>query len=105
MNNTINKHITNSVLAEAPTQIAHTCVGHKYKQYKPTSSWGGQNAQFNSEDMLLTRDQLSTRWNYCIETLKRWEKAGNLPFLKLGKEVRYRQSIIEDIEKKSEVRL
>ena len=37
-------------------------------------------------------------------TLKRMEKAGLLPFLKIGKEVLYRMSDVEHIEQQSEVR-
>ena len=103
MYNINTKHITDSVLAAAPTQIAPHYVGRNNKKHESGSSWSGLNAEVKIEDTLLTRAQLSARWNYCIETLKRWEKAGNLPFLKLGKEVRYRQSVIEGIEKQSEV--
>ncbi len=47
---------------------------------------------------LLTRQQLSKRWEISPETLKRWEKAGKLNPLKLGKSVRYRLADIEKIE-------
>ena len=33
---------------------------------------------------LLTRKQVSQRWKCCVETLKRRERAGNLPFVVLG---------------------
>ena len=56
-------------------------------------------------NILLTREELSARWKYCVETLKRWEKAGKLPFLVLGKEIRYRLSVIMHIEANSEVPL
>lgn len=52
---------------------------------------------------LLTRKDLSTRWNLSVETLKRWEKSGKLPFFKLGKEIRYRTEAVEQIENISEV--
>jgi hypothetical protein len=53
--------------------------------------------------ILLTREELAARWKYCVETLKRWEKAGKLPFIQLGKEIRYRLSVIMAIEENSEV--
>jgi predicted DNA-binding transcriptional regulator AlpA len=52
---------------------------------------------------LLTRKELSTRWRVSSETIKRREKAGLLPSLKLGKSVRYRLSDIERIESEAEV--
>lgn len=39
-----------------------------------------------------------------METLKRREKSGLLPFLKIGRGVRYRIEDIERIEKEREVR-
>jgi hypothetical protein len=39
-----------------------------------------------------------------VETLKRRERCGLLPFLKLGRGVRYRLSDIEQIEAEAEVR-
>ena len=53
---------------------------------------------------LVSRNELSTRWSFSKETLKRREKSGLLPFLKIGKEVRYRLSDIELIEADAEVR-
>lgn len=50
-----------------------------------------------------TRRTLAARWQCSIETLKRREKAGHLPFLKLGKSVRYRADVIERIEAQAEV--
>lgn len=47
---------------------------------------------------LLTRVELSNRWKLSVQTLKRWEKNGELPFMKLGKQVRYDPNIIENIE-------
>jgi hypothetical protein len=45
---------------------------------------------------LLTRRQLAKRWRFSTETIKRRERAGILPALKLGRGVRYR---IEDIRR------
>jgi excisionase family DNA binding protein len=56
-------------------------------------------------DPLLSREELAERWGLCIETLKRWEKSGKLSFLKIGKQVRYRLSAVEEIEFGSEVLL
>jgi hypothetical protein len=53
---------------------------------------------------LLTRKELCHRWKSSIMTLKRREAAGILPFLKLGRGVRYRLSDIEAIERAAEVR-
>jgi hypothetical protein len=47
---------------------------------------------------LLTRKELSDRWQLSTETLKRRERCGLLPFLKLGRGVRYRLSDIEHLE-------
>ncbi len=54
---------------------------------------------------MLSRRQLADRWGVSKETLKRREKAGTLPFLKLGKVVRYWLANIEQIEAQAEVRL
>jgi excisionase family DNA binding protein len=54
-------------------------------------------------DPLLSREELAERWGLCIETLKRWEKSGKLSFLKIGKQVRYRLSAVQEIEFGSEV--
>ena len=53
---------------------------------------------------LLTRRGLSDRWQLSVETLKRRERAGVLPFLKLGRGVRYRLSEVERIEDDADVR-
>jgi hypothetical protein len=53
---------------------------------------------------LLTRKELCARWRLSTETLKRRERSGLLPFLKLGKGVRYRISDIEALEHAAEVR-
>jgi hypothetical protein len=47
---------------------------------------------------LLTRKGLSDRWQLSIETLKRRERCGVLPFLKLGRGVRYRLADVEHLE-------
>ncbi len=59
----------------------------------------------NTNEKMLSRRQLADRWGVSKETLKRREKAGNLPFLKLGKVVRYWLANIEQIEAQAEVRL
>lgn len=53
---------------------------------------------------LFTRRALADRWVCSLETLKRREKSGLLPFLKIGRGVRYRIEDIERIEKEREVR-
>jgi hypothetical protein len=53
---------------------------------------------------LVTRRELSGRWKLSVETLKRRERCGVLPFLKLGRGVRYRLSDIEQLEAGAEVR-
>jgi hypothetical protein len=53
---------------------------------------------------LVTRRELAARWSFSIETLKRRERAGILPFLKLGRGVRYRLSEVERIEADADVR-
>lgn len=49
---------------------------------------------------LLTRKDLAKRWGVCIGTLKRYEKAGKSPYLRIGRLVRYRIEDIEEIERK-----
>jgi hypothetical protein len=58
-----------------------------------------------NQTQLLSRRLLAARWAVSKETLKRREKAGILPFLKLGRDVRYRLTDIELIETQAEVRL
>jgi len=58
-----------------------------------------------NQTQLLSRRLLAARWAVSKETLKRREKAGILPFLKLGRDVRYRLADIELIEAQAEVRL
>lgn len=58
----------------------------------------------NPIQTMLSRRCLSGRWHLSVETLKRREKEGVLPFLKLGRGVRYRLTDIERIEQQAEVR-
>jgi hypothetical protein len=58
-----------------------------------------------TKQQMLSRRLLADRWAVSKETLKRREKAGKLPFLKLGRDVRYRLADIEQIEAQAEVRL
>ena len=51
---------------------------------------------------LLTRKGLADRWQLSIETLKRRERCGVLPFLKLGRGVRYRLAVVEQLEAEAE---
>jgi hypothetical protein len=53
---------------------------------------------------LVTRRELSDRWKLSVETLKRRERSGILPCLKLGRGVRYRLSDVEHLEADAEVR-
>jgi len=53
---------------------------------------------------LVTRKGLASRWQVSVETLKRRERCGILPVLKLGRGVRYRLDDIESIEADAEVR-
>ena len=57
-----------------------------------------------TETPFTNRRGLSKRWMKSTMTLKRMEKAGLLPFLKIGKEVLYRMSDVERIEEQAEVR-
>jgi hypothetical protein len=54
--------------------------------------------------MLISRKQIAERWSLSTETLKRRERTGILPALKMGRGVRYRITDIERIEKEAEVR-
>jgi hypothetical protein len=55
-------------------------------------------------ERFLTRKGLADRWQLSTETLKRRERCGLLPFLKLGREVRYRLADVEHLEAEAEVR-
>ena len=94
------------------SNIIHTAIAPRYEEetkHKQSTGINGTtpvsvnagNAKYN--DPLLSREELAERWGLCIETLKRWEKSGKLSFLKIGKQVRYRLSVIQDIEYGSEV--
>jgi DNA-binding transcriptional regulator PaaX len=52
----------------------------------------------------INRRGLAERWMKLAMKLKRMEKAGLLPFLKIGKQVLYRMSDVERIEQQAEVR-
>lgn len=58
----------------------------------------------NNQTRHFTRRALADRWAVSIETLKRRERSGILPFLKLGRGVRYKLADIERIEAQAEVR-
>jgi len=55
-------------------------------------------------ERFLTRKGLADRWQLSTETLKRRERCGLLPFLKLGRGVRYRLVDVEHLEAEAEVR-
>ena len=58
----------------------------------------------NSNELgLLTRRQLASRWQVSKETIKRRDKAGVLPVLKLGRDARYRLSDVLRLEREAEV--
>ena len=58
----------------------------------------------NSNELgLLSRKQLATRWQVSKETIKRREKTGVLPVLKLGRDARYRLSDVLRLEQEAEV--
>ncbi|HEY5812557.1 MAG TPA: hypothetical protein VIT23_07885 [Terrimicrobiaceae bacterium] len=46
----------------------------------------------------LTRNELARRWRVSTETIKRRERAGILPVLKLGRRARYRLEDVTRIE-------
>ncbi len=58
----------------------------------------------NAETPFTNRALLAKRWMKSTMTLKRMEKAGLLPPLKIGKQVLYRMSDVERIEQQAEVR-
>jgi hypothetical protein len=57
----------------------------------------------NRGEEFFTRNELARRWQVSVETLKRRERAGLLPCLKLGRGVRYRLADVERIEAEAEV--
>ena len=85
----IHKNIISGAVTDASSQIA--------------SQFEKETNKNNTSSQLLTRGDLSRRWNLSVETLKRWERAGKLPFFKLGKEIRYRLEAVEQIESELEV--
>jgi predicted site-specific integrase-resolvase len=56
------------------------------------------------ESQLLSRRQLCERWQVSRELIKRREKNGILPVLKIGRDARYRLRDVERIEEEAEVR-
>jgi hypothetical protein len=58
-----------------------------------------------SEVRLITRRGLAERWQMSTETLKKRERCGFLPCLRLGRGIRYRLSDIERIEAEAELGL
>jgi hypothetical protein len=56
------------------------------------------------ESQLLSRRQLCERWQVSRELIKRREKSGILPVLKIGRDARYRLADVERIEEEAEVR-
>jgi len=48
--------------------------------------------------LFISRKQLAERWGLTTATLKRREKDGSIPFIKLSREVRYKLKDIERIE-------
>jgi len=54
-----------------------------------------------SNSSTLSRRMLADRWACSTETLKRRERGGTLPFLRLGGLVRYRLNDIEKIEEEA----
>jgi hypothetical protein len=55
------------------------------------------------EPHFLTRRELAERWRVSIETLKRRERTGKLPSLRLGREARYRMADVLRLEMEGEV--
>lgn len=48
---------------------------------------------------MLTRKELIERWRIGATTIKRWEKSGRLPFVKMGEKLkRYRLSDVLELE-------
>jgi len=86
----IHTNINSGAMTDASSQIA--------SQFEKETKKNG-----NTTSQLLTRRELSRRWNLSVETLKRWETSGKLPFFKLGKAIRYRTEAVEQIENISEV--
>ena len=48
--------------------------------------------------LFISRKQLAERWGFDTGTLKRREKDGSIPFIKLGRQVRYKLKDIKRIE-------
>jgi hypothetical protein len=59
--------------------------------------------QNSRDEALLSRLDLTRRWNCHVETLKRWEGQGRLKPIKIGgKFLRYRLSDIEKLEEENQ---
>jgi len=63
-----------------------------------SNSYWFEEMRNEKENELLTRRELATRWRFSTETIKRRERAGILPALKLGRGVRFRMEDIKRIE-------
>ena len=62
----------------------------------------GKTTEKVDDDELLTTEEAMTLAKVSRPTLHRWKKAGLIPFIKIGKNVRYRKSdFIDAITKKT----
>ena len=64
----------------------------------------GKSMKIKHPQQLISRREVAARWSYSTETIKRQEKAGKLPVLRLGGQARYRLADIEFIEKQALVK-
>lgn len=61
------------------------------------------NSEQEKEVVFLDRRTLARRWRYSTETLKRMERMGTLPSLRIGRVALYRVTDILRIEQEAEV--
>lgn len=53
-----------------------------------------------ADNIFLTEQELADRWKITVSGLIQRRSAGTLPFLKIGRAIRYRLSDIQEIENK-----
>tara|TARA_R110001606_G_scaffold88748_3_gene199885 strand:+ start:2266 stop:2451 length:186 start_codon:yes stop_codon:yes gene_type:complete len=51
---------------------------------------------------LLSRGQVADLLGVCTRTLRRWEQAGRLPCIKIGRSIRYRSLDVEKLTNEME---
>lgn len=56
---------------------------------------------YQSNVRYLTVEEIATRWNVCVETVRREYRAGRLKGMKVGKDIRVRDSAVRAYEEEN----